>query len=501
MRERKVDMNDRPNILFVMTDQQRSDTIGALGNRAIRTPVLDSLVESGAAFRNCYTPSPVCVAARSAAITGVPPHLNGCTSNNASPLGMRSIMQVLQSSGYQTHGIAKMHFNPQVDAQWGFDSRDISEEGARAPNGRNDFHDYLSEHGFGHVLEPQGIRSEMYYIPQPSQLPARHHHSSWVADRAIDFLARRDRARPFFLWASFIKPHPPFEAPSPWNKLYRAADMLPPRRPEGYERLLSYWNHNQNRYKYRDKGYDEMLFRTIKAMYYACISFIDFNLGRILEALGDELDNTLIVFTADHGEMLGDYGSVGKRTMLNPAVKVPMIVRAPGAIAAGARVDTPVSLLDLFPTFAATAGIDEATPSREGQNLIEIAAGDSDRDVVFSQFSEGPTGLYMVAGQDLKYIYSAADKREWLIDLQVDPHETKDWSGNPRYAGRLRAMRRELIERFERDGYDKAVSAGNWREYDAPTFPQAGGDDGLLFQDPPHLRTLLRELGPSYFPD
>lgn len=493
-------MSQQPNMLFVMTDQQRSDTIGALGNRAIRTPVLDSLVESGTAFTNCYTPSPVCVAARSAAITGVPPHRNGCTSNNESPFGLPSIMQVLQDSGYQTHGIAKMHFNPTVDAMWGFDSRDISEEGARSPHSRNDFHDYLSNNAYGHVLEPQGIRSEMYYVPQASQLPAEHHHTSWVADRAIDFLARRDRARPFFLGTSFIKPHPPFEAPVPWNKLYRAADMLPPHRPEGFEQLLSYWNHHQNRYKYRDKGYDEMLFRTIKAMYYACISFIDFNLGRILDALGEEIDNTLIVYTSDHGEMLGDYGSVGKRTMLNPAVKVPLLVRAPADIAPRGQIDTPVSLLDLFPTFAAAAGADEPAPSREGQNLIEIAAGKSDREYVFSQFSEGNTGLYMIAGRDLKYIYSAADRQEWLIDLRVDPDETKNWAGNPRYVDRLQTMRRLLIERFERDGYEMAVRDGEWRDYEAPAFPVPGGDDGLLFQDPPHLAELLRELGPGYAP-
>ena len=338
-------MSTKPNILFVMTDQQRSDTIRALGNREIRSPVLDSLVQSGTAFTNCYSPSPVCVAARSATITGVPPHLNGCTSNNASPLQLQSIMQVLQAAGYRTHGIGKMHFNPQADAMWGFDSRDISEEGARMQGSRNDFHDYLVENGFGHVLEPQGLRSEMYYIPQPSQLPAQHHHTTWVADRAIDFLRQRNReqpdgsvsagqclrdsTRPFFLWTSFIKPHPPFESPVPWNKLYRAADMLPPRRPEGFEQLLTWWNHHQNRYKYRDKGYDEMLIRTMKAMYYACISFIDFNLGRILEALGDEIENTLILYTSDHGEMLGDYGSFGKRTMLNPAAKIPLIMRAP----------------------------------------------------------------------------------------------------------------------------------------------------------------------------
>ncbi len=493
-------MTQRPNILFIMTDQQRSDTIAALGNRAIRTPTLDSLVEEGIAFSNCYTPSPVCVAARSATITGLPPHINGCTSNNESPLGRRSIMQVLQGCGYQTHGIAKMHFNPETEALWGFDSRDISEEGAREPGSRNDFHRYLSDSGYDHVLEPQGIRSELYYIPQPSQLPARHHHTTWVADRAIDFLDGRDRERPFFLWTSFIKPHPPFEAPAPWNKLYRAADMLPPRRPEGFEQLLTYWNHYQNRYKYRDKGYDEMLFRAMKAMYYACISFIDFNLGRVLAALGDEIDNTLIVFTADHGELLGDYGSVGKRTMLNPAARVPLIVRPPGAAQGGLLVDTPVSLLDIFPTFAAVAGADDPPPSAEGADLLALAAGDVKREVVYSQYSEGNTGLYMIASRDHKYIYSAADHKEWLFDLRIDPDETKNFAGNPRYQGQLAELRRRIIHRFESDGYEQAVQAGAWREYEPPVFPEPAGDDGLLFQDPPQLPDLLRELGPGYAP-
>lgn len=493
-------MTRPPNILFIMTDQQRSDTIAALGNRAIRTPALDSLVNEGMAFSNAYTPAPVCVAARSAVITGLPPHLNGCTSNNESPLGRRSIMQVLQSQGYRTHGIGKMHFNPQVEALWGFDSRHISEEGARGPHSRNDFHRYLSENGYDHVLEPQGIRSEMYYIPQPSQLPARHHHSTWVADRAIDFLKERDRGRPFFLWASFIKPHPPFEAPVPWNKLYRAADMLPPRRPEGFEQLLTYWNHHQNRYKYRDKGYDEMLFRAMKAMYYACISFIDFNLGRILDALAADIDKTLILYTADHGEMLGDYGSVGKRTMLNPAVKVPLILRPPGEWRGRQRIDTPVSLLDIFPSFAAAAGADEPPPSTEGEDLLALAAGDSGRDAVFSQFSEGATGLYMIAERDMKYVYSAADRKEWLFDLSIDPDETKNFAGNPRYEAQLLRLRRRIIERYERDGYDRAVIDGAWRDYEPPVFPDPAGDDGLLFQDPPHLPELLRQLGPGYAP-
>lgn len=493
-------MTNQPNILFIMTDQQRADTIHALGNHEIRTPVLDSLVETGTTFTNCYTPAPVCVAARSATITGVPPHLNGCTANNQSPFHLTSIMQVLKDQGYYTHGVGKMHFNPDDETMWGYESRDISEEGARHLTGRNDFHKYLDDNGYGHVLEPQGIRSEMYYIPQPSQLPAKHHHTTWVADRAIDFLNGHDNNQPFFLWTSFIKPHPPFESPVPWNKLYRAADMMPPFRPEGFEDLLSFWNHFQNRYKYRDKGYDEMLFRTIKAMYYATISFIDYNVGRIIEALGDRINNTMIVFTADHGEMLGDYGCVGKRTMLNPAVNIPMIVKWHDKFETGVRNDTPVTLLDLFPTFASVAGVEDAHPSPEGLNLRDIAQGNHDREFVYSQYSEGATGLYMIASRDFKYIYSVADHKSWLFDLRKNPDETKNWSGNPHYHEIENQLQQLLIDRFEADNYDKAVDGGHWREYEPPTFPQPNSDDGLLFQDAAHLEQLLSELGP-YFKD
>ena len=320
-----------------------------------------------------------------------------------------------------------------------------------------------------------------------------------VAERAIDFLEEHDDDQPFFLWTSFIKPHPPFESPVPWNKLYRTADMMPPLRPERFEQLLTYWNHFQNRYKYRDKGYDELLFRTIKAMYYACISFIDYNLGRILDALGDKRDNTLIVYTSDHGEMLGDYGSVGKRSMLNPSVKIPMIVQWRQEFEQNKRVDTPVSLLDLFPTFASVAGADDNHPSNEGLALQKIAQGETDREFVYSQFSEKETGLYMITSCDYKYIYSVADQKEWLFDLQKDPHETKNWAGNPRYIDTANELRSKLIQRFETDGYDLAVQNGQWRTYEPPTFPDPDSDDGLLFQDAPHLNEILNRIKP-YLP-
>lgn len=481
----------RPNILFILTDQQRFDTIAALGNGQIKTPTLDRLVRDGTAFTRAYTPSPVCVSARCALVTGKPPHQTGCADNAPMPQNAPSFMERLQAGGYQTHGVGKMHFTPDYRRMWGFESRDVAEE---MKDG--DFRQFLDANGYAHVDEPNGIRSEYYYIPQPSQLPAHLHQSAWVADRSRAFLERRDRSRPFFLWASFIKPHPPFETPTPWNKLYRAAEMPLPFRPEGYADLLTYWNRVQNRYKYRDAGHDDWLLRTIRAAYYASISFVDYNIGRILESLGGEIDNTLVLFTSDHGELLGDYGSVGKRCMLDAACRVPMIARLPHVFEAGEVCDTPVSLLDIAPTFLAAAGADKQgadKPFGPGENLALLAQQSGDRDVT-SQFQAGPLGVYMMASRTHKYIYSAPDRKEWLFDVAADPLESRNVAENPLQAGTRRTMRARLIEYLEADNYTLPLNGSEWRHFPRPRFPQTP-DGGVLFQDPPNTAGRVASLG------
>jgi arylsulfatase len=270
--------------------------------------------------------------------------------------------------------------------------------------------------------------------------------------------------------------------------------MLPPFHPEGFEALLTYWNHYQNRYKYRDKGYDEMLLRTIRAMYYACISFIDHQVGRILARLEEDIDNTLVIYTSDHGELLGDYGSFGKRSMLNAAARVPLLVRYPARFAPGARCDTPTTLLDLWPTCLAAAGDAEPAVSSEGQDLADIAAGVSRRDTVYSQFSEKAKGVYMAATRDLKYVYSAPDNREWLFDLARDPLESHDFAGNPRYAARQRALKQKLITRFQEDDYLEPLDGDTWRVFEPSRIPESP-DALLLLQGPSNLDGRLAELG------
>jgi arylsulfatase A-like enzyme len=348
---------------------------------------------------------------------------------------------------------------------------------------------------------PTALAGEYYYIPQLSPLPPRLHESHWIADRAIDFLQQRDDSRPFFLWSSFSKPHPPFENPHPWPWLYRGPEMARPFRHERYEQALCFWNRIQNRYKFRDDGVDDHLLRTMRAAYYASISFVDYNVGRILDALGDEIDRTLVIFTSDHGEMLGDFGSFGKRCMLEPSAHVPLIVRWPGQLPSGARCRAPVSNLDLLPTLLDAAGEKaKGDVDPDGASLLNVVAGRAGRRYVYSQQSQRDYGLYLITDGRWKYSYSAADEKAWLYDLATDPHETRNLAYNSIYARERDRLRSALLARFEADGYESAVEGGDWRSYGVATLND-DPDYGLLLPHTEAMRERIAELGEGYARD
>jgi arylsulfatase len=480
-----VEDNAMKNILLILTDQQRHDTIEGYGNPIIRTPALRRLASEGTFYSRAYTPSPVCVPARYSLLAGVYPHHSGCADNDVMPEGRRSIMELLKEHGYQTHGVGKMHFTFEHGgdmALWGFDGRDTSEEVEGAA--RDDFHDYLAANGFEHVEDVHGVRGEMYYVPQPSQLPVRHHNTTWAVDRSIDYLKRRDPARPFFLMTSFIKPHPPFEAPVPWNKLYRAPEMPLPNVPHDYESLLTYWNKVQNRYKYRDRGIDPNLVRCMKAYYYACISLIDENIGRLLQYMESEglTKDTLVIFTSDHGEMLGDYNSFGKRGFLDSCARIPFIIRDPRVPdrERGRIVNTAVSLVDLFPTMAEYAG---AIPSglTDGAILSSLPVNDPCRKV-YSQFSQGADGLYMLADGRFKYFHSCPDNKDYLLDASTDPMETRNLAYNLMYREKVSEMRQALARNLEMHGHTLPLKEHDFAEFEMRAMAP-DPDAGLLFQD------------------
>jgi len=523
----------RPNILHVFTDMQRWDTIAALGNPVIRTPNLDRLAAAGVAFTQAFSPSPVCIAARCSMIHGQYPMRTGCYENTIMPTdGRETFMDALTKSGYRTHGIGKCHFTPDRYALRGFQSREVQEEGGVSADqlSRNPYLRMLREKGYDHVTEAYGVRGEMYYIPQIAQVPAKDHPSQWVGDRSVAFIRRSPdcappaevdavsgparNGQPWYLFASFIHPHPPFTPPTPWHKLYRPSLMPMPTVPEDVESLLTYVNRAQNRYKYRDQGVDKHLARAIVAYYYACISFVDYQVGRMLDTLENtgQIENTLIVFTSDHGEFLGQNRCYGKRSMHDPAARIPLLASLPGRFEGGVACDQPVSLVDLAPTFLEAAGTSLESHALDGEDLHRIASGASKRRYVFSQLSFHQDSMnrmaqghafdrapfagedqgsrerianfssYMAVSREWKYFYSAPDDREFFFDRRRDPEETRNRAGVSFVQTELAEHKRALIEHLQAGGETDGLDGDDWRAFPRQ-YISPDPDTGLLVQD------------------
>ncbi len=485
-------MAKRPNILHILTDQQRFDTIAALGNARIRTPALDRLFRGGVAFTSAYSPSPVCVPARCSMHYGQYPMRTGCYDNAwPMPTDRASFMRLLADAGYRTHAVGKCHFTPEKFALRGFQTRDTQEEVPARDS--DDYTRWLESQGWGELPEPHGVRGDMYYVPQVSQLPGKFHPTQWVGDRSAAFIERqRNATQPWMLFTSFIHPHPPFAPPWPWHKLYRTVDMPHPHIPDDWADLRAYVNRHQNRYKYRDQGIDKNLVRTIKSHYYACISFIDFQIGRLLDTLEatGQRDNTLILFTADHGELLGDFNCFGKRSMHDSCARVPMLVSRPGHFEGGQRCDRPANLVDIMPTFLAAAGVDGAGLEMDGVDLAKLLRGSDHRAAVHSQYREAGTAIYTTVTDDWKYAYSAPDQREFLFDRRASTLETRNLADDDSARATLQQMRKMTIDWLREGGQTAALDGDHWRLYPKLEVP-AEPDKLLSAQDRPGYELRL----------
>jgi len=522
-------MSDRPNILHIFVDQQRWDTIAALGNPVIRTPNLDRLCREGVAFTSAYSPCPVCVPARASMVHGLEPHQTGyyencCANNEIRVEELETFMHGLTAAGYRTHGVGKCHFMPDKDALRGFQTR-LQQEGGNKlgctkndrGRARNDYTIWLESQGIGiDEDDAVGAGSEMYFIPQPCTLPAKYHPSQWVGDKSVEFLCEEARKnQPWYLFSSFLHPHPPFTPPYPWNHLYRAYDMPLPFVPQDSPTLWTYVNRVQNRYKGRSNGIDQNLFRCILAYYYACISFIDYQVGRLLETLEQthQLDNTLVMFTGDHGDLMGDYDCVGKRSWLDASARVPMVVRQPGRFEGGRTCDTPVSLLDVAPTFLATGNGRINTHELPGVDLAEVATGTCGREMIFGQHAyTWPVNLaksryvpryddplveiaavssYMSLSNHWKYFYSAIDDREFLFDRQLDPRETRNRAGVPQHAETQQRMKAALIEHLRAGGETAGIEGDDWKRFPACRLEEDPDAAIFINQHEPDLSKFL----------
>lgn len=437
-------MSNRPNFLFLFTDQQRFDTIHQLGCDRIQTPNLDALASSSVVFDKCYTPAPVSVPARFSMFSGQYCAHSGCCNNNGAHQYMgEGFYHMFTQAGYSTCCVGKMHHAKDLYGPMGFEKRFTQEELSQP---QDDYTRFVMSSPYRSVFDYHGQRSEMYYIPQVSPLPIEYHPTQWVADRSLEFLEGVSADKPFFLMSSFVHPHPPFAPPAPWNKLYRtvSADPYMPDDPSEFTPFLS------DRFTCEKIGISRQDLSLLRNSYYACISFVDHQIGRIVEALKKRglYDNTVIVFSSDHGEMLGDFGTMGKRSMLDAASRVPLFVRVPGK-AAQVRHDV-CSLVDIAPTLLHCAGIACDESGFDGIDLFSSQR----HDVVFSQYGTGRCGTYMAASNHDRLIYMASTDQFFYFD--TIPEDTNKYD---EASPRVRELKKQLLDHISSDCCDPSCAS------------------------------------------
>ena len=447
------DARARPNILLLFTDQQRYDALGCMGNPHIVTPNLDRLADQGCLYRFGHTPNPVCIPARYCLLTGQRSVVHRYYQNQGHHLDLAipTLPRILSDAGYHTEVIGKMHFNPPREHH-GFHRMQLMEE---TPHYRqdDDYATYLRSVGYGHIRHIHGVRHLLYHQPQQSIVPEQHHGTHWVADRTIEFL-RENRNRNWFCWSSWIAPHPPLNATPRWAEFYRGRDVPAPNRCTG--EAISQFMRDKDWFADMHTASPERLRRSTQS-YYAQVSFVDEQLGRILGEL-DRLGlaaNTLVMFTSDHGELLGDHWGWQKQCSYEPVVRVPMILRFPGRMPAGSTSDQFVDLMDVLPTFADAAGAPlPNTWDFPGESLLN-PRGHRDRTCQFTECYEGKARWISVRNHQYKYTYWFHNGYEELWDLQTDPAELRNLAieGLPPTQEAIRCeMRGRLVDWERKNG-------------------------------------------------
>jgi arylsulfatase len=423
-----------PNILVLLTDQQRFDTIAAAGFSHMKTPNLDRLVQEGCLFDNAYTPNPICVPARYHLITGTNEKNHGITSNQTDNMtvdGLPTLPGVLSDNGYFTAAVGKMHFTP-VKRHHGFLEMHLMEE---IPAHRTDdsYSEWLEAEGLDEIRAVHGCRPLIYHEPQRALVDNKHHGSNWVAERTINVINRNGGRRPFFIECGWIHPHPPWNIPENWWGYY---DNMSFPDPIPGPRIAPMPTQNSNWFGDND-GPD--VIRREREAYYTSISMVDAAVGKILDHLGKIgiLDNTLVIFTSDHGEMLRDHGLFQKMVPYESATHIPFIIRWPEYFKPGSREKSFVDLMDIMPTVLDAAAISpgDIRSSRPfdpaGSSLLRIHEKKGrDRSIQFCSHNSCENNRWvLVRDQQYKYVHFTKGGVEWFFDLKNDPCEKNNLIG------------------------------------------------------------------------
>jgi len=471
---------DTPNVALICCDHLRADWLGCNGHPVMMTPQIDQLACEGVNFRAAFSQCPVCVPARRIMMTGLGTysiHMNVNRDGQPFTEGPK-LAELMTAAGYQSFAAGKLHTCPQRN-RIGFEDVQLNEEGRRQGGMlKDDYETFLDESGLGHLAYTHGLGNNEYGL-RISPLPERFTTTHWTAQRAMEFIDRRDPTRPFFLHVSFDKPHPPITPPQTYCDLYRDAGMPTPAMGDWVEeKTPSRVRHLQLRNNYDDYRDHPLLIQQSLRGYAAMVTHIDSMIGVLLGHLRENglLDNTLIIFVSDHGDQLFDHGNLAKGDFFRGSTNIPFIVRPPrtwwadhGFRPGRADPDTPVDLMDVMPTILEVCAI-QVPAATEGTSLVGKLL---DGDAPFRSYTFGNCGsVYGMSDGRTKYMWFAEDDYEFLFDLQEDPNDCRDLSGDSARRGTLEGWRGRLLAHMEsRD--DPRVEGGRLKATPRERDPRA----------------------------
>ena len=459
-------MSVMPNILFVQTDQLTVDVLSAYGQPVAITPAIDRLAAGGTVFENFYCNFPLCAPSRASMSTGMLASRIGAFDNAAElPASIPTYAHYLRQAGYYTSLCGKMHFvGP--DQLHGFETRRTTD----IYPGDFTWSPDWSKTGFDGATDSR-VLTDSGVVGRSVQLDYDEETTHQAVQEIYD-CARREDGRPFFLQVSYTHPHDPYLCRQRHWDLYENIDIPAPRTgmlsgddaDAHSRRILA-----QHGFDNADVSDDDIA--KARRAYCGSVSFIDAQLEELMAALEEsgQKDNTVVIFTSDHGEMLGERGLWLKKTFFEPSLRVPMIISAPGHMVAG-RVATPASLVDLLPTFmalATAAGWGGAVEDLDGQDLCRLTAqpDDPDRPVYAELLSEGILApIFMIRRGRYKLVTSKGDP-DMLFDLERDPDEHHNLAGHPEHADLLASLRAEAHAKWDSDALSDAIRLSQRRRH------------------------------------
>jgi uncharacterized sulfatase len=482
---------NRPNILLITSDQQHWNTLG-FNNPEVKTPALDRLASEGVVFGRTYCPNPTCTPTRSSMITGRYPSQHGAwTLGTHLPQSELTIGEVMSQAGYRTALVGKAHFQalasteefPSLESYpimqdldfwrkfhgpfYGFEHIELARNHTEEQHVGQHYAIWMEENGLtdwrAHFRPPTGTHPPQY---GRWSLPEEFHYDRWIAERTNALMEQYGKSgESFLLWASFLDPHPPYLVSEPYDTMYDPASLtVPSITPGEHDANPPHFAMTQQQKPdfspYRETGFgmhgfsshlrDRGRLAQDIAIYYGMISLMDKYIGRILDKL-DELglaDNTIVVFTTDHGHFIGQHGLTAKGPFhYEDMVKLPFIARYPGRMAAGTTCDAMQSLVDLAPTFLSAAGIEiPRVMAGVDQSPVWFGQKESARDHVIVENRHEPTTIFAFTYIDERYKLTTYHNHDYgeLFDLETDPGEVRNLWNSPEHQG----LKSELIRKF-----------------------------------------------------